>query len=947
MAVNDFSNQNIQDTYQRVVQTDGTNLADGTGSLLPISFDGNNVKISGSIFATEYSVTSSITNIVIATKSGSTEFGNSQDDSHTFIGNITASSNITASGLFADKIRAGSYIGSSVFDIAAGIGGIDTDGAMSCTGFSNSSTSTFGGRIVMTGGVGSYLETTSYVSASEFRTTGHITTGHITASGNISASGRINVGIELTSPLINTNKILPPSDSLQIGTDDGLQAITFNGNVTALTASILNDLTINNNNIRISGNITENQRISGSTKISYHSQKHEFASTNTSAASQHSFFMVSGDSHFTSHITTSGNISSSGVIHGDSFRVNGSRINKLTTSQTSTYDFPDGGISTFGSITASGDISASVTITADAFALNGNKFAHLGPDETHFYIGLTGQSSLILTNITASGDISASGDLFGNNLTAAEKVNTDRLLVDQIDEYNGGKGITISHNVTASGDISSSGLITGKINTTDSNTNAPHYFMLQTAVDTLPLISNGMNLNPSTDVLTVGGGITSSGNISSSGNVITSKTGLPGLQYINYNTDGIEINVDDGNAIKIDKDSGTVAIGTSTIPSNITLHVEGDTSINGSLSASGNLTANNITGVTSIESALYTIDGVNAIDYTSATHLFGSNNSFTKLRSTKGIEMTAPVTASSNISASGDVIATGTGSFGRLEATSDVALQLLNNQNIVFENAAGTEFGQIKMNTDDQMLFQNLRSNKNIFIRAGNAGNEGNVIIQKGGTEDAIAEFGNSADLNLTGNFTASGNISASGNIKANYVETAKIPIIQYISTEATSVAQGRLLAASAHNNETDSKALEWDTPLFEDTDFFETGSASPTTSGVINTFAVKQTGRYEVNCGIAFRTLSGARPGLNLGIFTSSTVTETGSLRAPGVGSHGYSRFAGTQMGTSANIANFVLQLGSGSAISMKVDFKEDWGGISNTVWSGSLSYFNMKKIG
>ena len=32
MAVNDFSNQNIQDTYQRVVQTDGTNLADGTGS---------------------------------------------------------------------------------------------------------------------------------------------------------------------------------------------------------------------------------------------------------------------------------------------------------------------------------------------------------------------------------------------------------------------------------------------------------------------------------------------------------------------------------------------------------------------------------------------------------------------------------------------------------------------------------------------------------------------------------------------------------------------------------------------------------------------------------------------------------------------------------------------------------------------------------------------------
>ena len=41
MALNDLKNQNIQDTYQKVVQTDGTNLADGTGSLLPISFNGD------------------------------------------------------------------------------------------------------------------------------------------------------------------------------------------------------------------------------------------------------------------------------------------------------------------------------------------------------------------------------------------------------------------------------------------------------------------------------------------------------------------------------------------------------------------------------------------------------------------------------------------------------------------------------------------------------------------------------------------------------------------------------------------------------------------------------------------------------------------------------------------------------------------------------------------
>tara|TARA_R110000822_G_scaffold203458_1_gene340354 strand:- start:462 stop:857 length:396 start_codon:yes stop_codon:yes gene_type:complete len=43
MALNDLTGQNIQDTYQKVVQTDGTNLADGTGSLLPISFNGNKI----------------------------------------------------------------------------------------------------------------------------------------------------------------------------------------------------------------------------------------------------------------------------------------------------------------------------------------------------------------------------------------------------------------------------------------------------------------------------------------------------------------------------------------------------------------------------------------------------------------------------------------------------------------------------------------------------------------------------------------------------------------------------------------------------------------------------------------------------------------------------------------------------------------------------------------
>jgi hypothetical protein len=108
MALNNLTGQNIQDTYQRVVQTDRTNLADGTGSLLPISFNGNDVIISGSLTANEYIISSSVTNITIATLSGSTTFGDSTDDTHTFTGNITASNNIRASG----RIIATSFTGS-------------------------------------------------------------------------------------------------------------------------------------------------------------------------------------------------------------------------------------------------------------------------------------------------------------------------------------------------------------------------------------------------------------------------------------------------------------------------------------------------------------------------------------------------------------------------------------------------------------------------------------------------------------------------------------------------------------------------------------------------------------------------------------------------------------------------------------------------------------------
>ena len=98
MALPNLTDQNIQDTYQRVIQTDGKQIFDGTGSLLPIKIDGNNFIVSGAVHATEYVVTSSVTNVVFQQQSGSTIFGDSVDDTHLFTGSITASGGISATG---------------------------------------------------------------------------------------------------------------------------------------------------------------------------------------------------------------------------------------------------------------------------------------------------------------------------------------------------------------------------------------------------------------------------------------------------------------------------------------------------------------------------------------------------------------------------------------------------------------------------------------------------------------------------------------------------------------------------------------------------------------------------------------------------------------------------------------------------------------------------------
>ena len=63
----------------------------------------------GELTAEKYIVSSSVLYVTTSYSSGSTEFGDSTDDTHTFTGNITASGNISASGQIIGTVDGGTF----------------------------------------------------------------------------------------------------------------------------------------------------------------------------------------------------------------------------------------------------------------------------------------------------------------------------------------------------------------------------------------------------------------------------------------------------------------------------------------------------------------------------------------------------------------------------------------------------------------------------------------------------------------------------------------------------------------------------------------------------------------------------------------------------------------------------------------------------------------------
>ena len=191
MALPDLTDLNIQDTFQRVIQTDGNKIYDGTGSLLPIEFNENNVIISGTLTAQTYVVSESIVNV----SSGSTMFGNSSDDIHQVTGSLLVTGSIIQSGSLSVT---GSIIQSGpqqfthiqtpklLLPYLGLVSGVDSTGAEQ-TIISNVANGfiQFGDDDAATVIEGNLCS---------ISTPSTLASGHITSSGNISSSGEL-IGI--------------------------------------------------------------------------------------------------------------------------------------------------------------------------------------------------------------------------------------------------------------------------------------------------------------------------------------------------------------------------------------------------------------------------------------------------------------------------------------------------------------------------------------------------------------------------------------------------------------------------------------------------------------------------------------------------------------------------------------------------------------------------------
>ena len=563
------------DVFDSTLNLSGSNAI--TGSLIisgstKDTADGLPVvlRVHGNIIADQYIVSSSVTEITTQTISGSTEFGNTVDDTHDFTGDITASRHISASGtITADSMTA---VSASFLHITASTVDVDAN------------TIVIGGTPFNKGDVDNLklgrpltLDTAVEGFDSIIRPAAIMSQLNSDDYQKWTVEGRL--GTVIGGALIHDIKNDGDVSSISLGKADASTRVSVTGSLEISGSSTLTNWGNFRNRLhqdRFAFEVSTNPFAAGGFK------QHQTPTGNAyTGSAPHLHFMLSGSGQtgvgllnpeHTLHVSASsntfqalyvdgdstfiGNTSASGTLFGRFAHING----HITASDTfSQFGNPiNSNISASGTlfgqfanitghITASGNISASGTIIASQLtgSLSGNA------------TGLSGTPSITVNQIIAA-TISSSGKITG--------------LTGSFGRLEGLSPITVGSNITASGNISASGTIVA--NSFTGTFNGAFSGSAQIDHDSTTNFVANEHIDHSGVTITAGDGLTGGGTIEA-----TRTLNVVGGTGVTANANDIEIG----------QDVATTADVTFN-------HVTSS----GNISASGTITANafvgNITG---------------------------------------------------------------------------------------------------------------------------------------------------------------------------------------------------------------------------------------------------------------------------------------------------------------------------------------------------------------
>ena len=387
----------------------------------------------GEITAEKYIVSSSVLYVTTSFSSGSTEFGDSADDTHTFTGNITASGNIqigndaeiTSLGNMTFRIDSDANEGSQTFtfrhNASTDIAELDESGVLTLYGNQlgqpaielqqNTQTATFGPPVFIfnrtalasdNGDIGRF-DFKANDDATNSTTYAQII-GQTEETGNGTEGGKITFKVASHDAELQTGLLIEDGDA-----EDEVD-VTIGNTTTSLT-TVAGNLSIGNS---ITSNITSSGNISSSGTITANAFVGDITGDLTGNADT-ATALTAGNKTLDGNLTIGAAGGSAGhdlLLYGD------------TNNQTLLWDasedflkFTDGTKIVFGTGQAAADFDSSIQANGSNLVIyNDTGDIHMGDT-----VIVTG-SLEVTTNITASGNISSSGEIEANTFKAAGNV---------------------------------------------------------------------------------------------------------------------------------------------------------------------------------------------------------------------------------------------------------------------------------------------------------------------------------------------------------------------------------------------------------------------------------------------------------------------------------------------------------------------------------------------